>query len=103
MGLLNENSSIDSYQHSDISSQGRRTNDPICGLSLNKLKLDVTKLFSQLSILQSPFSPYKYVEGLSYEEIAEFTGIGVSAVKMRIASAKRLGAKLSYSKPPAPF
>ncbi|MEA1970100.1 MAG: RNA polymerase sigma factor [Thermodesulfobacteriota bacterium] len=51
--------------------------------------LDVTKLLSQLSIEIKVLLTLKYVEGLSYEEIAEASGIGVSAVKMRIARAKK--------------
>ena len=51
--------------------------------------LDVTKLLSRLSIGTKALLSLKYVEGLSYEEIAEATGIGVSAVKMRIARAKK--------------
>ena len=51
--------------------------------------LDVTKLLSRLSIGTKALLSLKYVEGLSYEEIAESTGIGVSAIKMRIARAKK--------------
>jgi len=42
-----------------------------------------------LSIGTKTLLSLKYVEGLSYDEIAEATGIGVSAVKMRIARAKK--------------
>ena len=51
--------------------------------------LDVTKLLSRLSIGTKALLSLKYVEGLSYEEIAQATGIGVSAIKMRIARAKK--------------
>ena len=50
--------------------------------------LDVTKLLSQLSKETKILLTLKYVEGYSYEEIAEITTIGVSAVKMRINRAK---------------
>ena len=51
--------------------------------------LDVTKLLSRLSIETKALLTLKYVDGLSYEEIADITGIGISAVKMRIARAKK--------------
>lgn len=50
--------------------------------------LDVTKLLSQLSKETRVLLTLKYVEGYSYEEIAEITTMGVSAVKMRINRAK---------------
>lgn len=53
------------------------------------LRLDVTKLLSRLSITTKVLFTLKYIEGLSYEEIAEATGTGVSAIKMRIARAKK--------------
>ena len=53
------------------------------------LSLDVTKLLSRLSITTKVLFTLKYVEGFSYEEIAEATGTGVSAIKMRIARAKK--------------
>ena len=52
-------------------------------------RLDVTKLLSRLSIQTRGLLILKYVDGLSYEEIVEVTGIGVSAAKMRIARAKK--------------
>lgn len=51
--------------------------------------LDVTKLLSRLSKYTRIVLTLKYVEGYSYEEIAETTGLGVSAVKMRISRAKK--------------
>jgi len=51
--------------------------------------LDVTKLLSRLSIGKKALLTLKYIDGVSYEEIAEITGIRVSAVKMRIARAKK--------------
>ena len=53
------------------------------------LCLDVTKLLSRLSITTKVLFTLKYIEELSYEEIAETTGTGVSAIKMRIARAKK--------------
>jgi RNA polymerase sigma-70 factor (ECF subfamily) len=53
------------------------------------LCLDVTKLLSRLSITTRVLLTLKFIEGLSYEEIAENTGIGVSAIKMRISRAKK--------------
>jgi len=51
--------------------------------------LDVTKLLSRLSKETKALLTLKYIDGVSYEEIAEVVGIGVSAVKMRIARAKK--------------
>jgi len=51
--------------------------------------LDVTKLLSRLSKETKALLILKYIDGVSYEEIAEITGIRVSAVKMRIARAKK--------------
>jgi RNA polymerase sigma-70 factor (ECF subfamily) len=51
--------------------------------------LDVTKLLSRLSKFTRMVLTLKYVEGYTYEEIAETTGLGVSAVKMRISRAKK--------------
>jgi len=51
--------------------------------------LDVTELLSRLSIAIKALLSLKYVERLSYEKIAEVTGIGESAIKMRIARAKK--------------
>ena len=50
--------------------------------------VDVTKLLSQLSIEIRVLLSLKYLFEYSYEEIAEITGIRVSAVKMRISRAK---------------
>jgi RNA polymerase sigma-70 factor (ECF subfamily) len=50
--------------------------------------LDVTKLLSQLSKETRVLLTLKYVEGYSYEEIAEIATMGVSAVKMRLNRAK---------------
>lgn len=50
--------------------------------------IDVTKLLSGLSIWQRMLLTLKYVEGLTYEEIAELTGKGLSSVKMTINRAK---------------
>ncbi|MEA3358998.1 MAG: RNA polymerase sigma factor, partial [Thermodesulfobacteriota bacterium] len=51
--------------------------------------LDVTKLLSQLSNNNKTLLILKYVDGFSYEKIAEITGLGLSATKMRIARAKK--------------
>ena len=51
--------------------------------------LDVTKLLSRLSIETKALLMLKYLDELSYEEIADITGIGVSAVKMKISRAKK--------------
>ena len=53
------------------------------------LCLDVTKLLSRLSITTKVLFTLKYIEELTYEEIAETTGTGVSAIKMRISRAKK--------------
>ena len=53
------------------------------------LCLDVTKLLARLSTTTKALFTLKYIEGLSYEEIAEATGAGVSAIKMKIARAKK--------------
>ena len=50
---------------------------------------DVTKLLSRLSLRDKVLLTLKYVDGFSYEAISELTGMGVSAVKMRIARAKK--------------
>ena len=50
---------------------------------------DVTKLLSRLSIKNKVLLTLKYVDEFSYEAISELTGMGVSAVKMRIARAKK--------------
>lgn len=52
-------------------------------------RLDVTKLLSRVSILTRALLTLKYIDEFSYEEIGEITGLGVSAVKMRIARAKK--------------
>jgi RNA polymerase sigma factor (sigma-70 family) len=62
--------------------------------------LDVTKLLSQLSKGMKMLLTLKYVDELSYEEISELTGIGVSAVKMRIARAKEELIKYSSATDP---
>jgi len=53
-----------------------------------------------LSIQSKNLLTLKYVDELSYEEISELTGIGVSAVKMRIARAKEELIKYSSAKGP---
>lgn len=58
---------------------------------------DVTKLLSRLSIKDKVLLILKYVDEFSYEAIAELMGIGVSAVKMRIARAKK--ELIKYSDP----
>lgn len=62
--------------------------------------LDVTKLLSRLSKQSKILLTLKYVDGFSYEAISELTGIGVSAVKMRIARAKKELIKYSSATDP---
>ncbi|MFH0972934.1 MAG: RNA polymerase sigma factor [Patescibacteria group bacterium] len=50
---------------------------------------DVTKVLSVLSKDMEVLLLMKYAEGYTYDEIAQITGLGVSAVKMRIARAKK--------------
>lgn len=59
--------------------------------------LDVTKLLSQLSRETRALLILKFVEGYAYEEISEMTGLGISAIKMRINRAKK--ELLKYTSP----
>ena len=61
---------------------------------------DVTKLLSRLSMLEKVLLTLKYVDEFSYEEISENSGIAVSAVKMRIARAKKKLIKYSSATNP---
>ncbi len=60
-------------------------------IELEENKIDVTFLLKQLSKLDRALLLMKYVDGYSYEEMSEYTGFGVSALKIRI---KRLKEKL---------
>jgi RNA polymerase sigma factor (sigma-70 family) len=52
-------------------------------------KQQVTEVLSILSKDMKAFLLMKYVDEYTYEEIAEATGLGESAIKMRVARAKK--------------
>ena len=53
------------------------------------VKLDLRESLQRISGATRTLLLLKYVESYTYEEIAELTGLGVSAVKMRISRARQ--------------
>ena len=54
------------------------------------VKLDLSKSLRRLPGATRALLLLKYVESYTYEEIAELTGLSVSAVKMRISRARQI-------------
>lgn len=68
--------------------------DPMADLERAQLQTQIAAAIGTLPDAQREAFVLKHVQGLSYEEMAEHTGVGMSALKMRVLRAREALAQL---------
>ena len=72
------------FVHDEVAMMGAATGHPAESAAWRE---EIQRALEQLDPMQREAFLLKHVENLSYEEIAELTGVGVSALKMRVKRA----------------
>src|SRR5687767_10980238 len=72
------------FVHDEVAMMGAATGHPAESAAWRE---EIQRALEQLDPMQREAFLLKHVEDLSYEEIAELTGVGVSALKMRVKRA----------------